>query len=239
LNNPMIAIVSSTLAPSAAPSHDGPRTNIEHSVRIDQTVETVCSLRDLGFSQIFIGDNSPIPPPADVLARLAPAVLYWYGHYPYRNKGLAEAFLLAALCDRLPDGAPIMKISGRYRASRNLVKELGDADLAGRFSPARVSELSTRAYAVRDRNFLRALMLGALDEMYAAPWRVVGPRSLLSLARKILIRPNDPFPYSDPPGGLEIAAVRWLVKQKATVRKLDELGVEGVLGSWINPPVKE
>lgn len=236
----MIAVISSTIAPSALPSHDGPRTNIDVEKRLAQTVESVRSLTALGFSEIYIADNSlTLPPSAEQL--LAPARLLRFGHFPYRNKGVAEALLLLALSEHLPPARPIMKLSGRYRAGLNLCDSLHDAALAGLFAAAGSSaeNLSTRAYAVRDRATFIRLLQGTLDELYASPWRVVGPRSLLSLVRRLLRSASDAYPYSDPLGSLEISAARWLKHSGLKIQKLEKLGIEGVLGSWINPAVQE
>jgi hypothetical protein len=237
----MIAVVSSTLTPSALPSHDGPRTNLDPLTRLEQTVASVCSLVALGAREIFIADNSTPAPSPETIAALAPARVFHFGHFPYRNKGVAEAFLLLALLPHLPANRPILKLSGRYRASLDLCAQLGDAPLAGLFTrpPGGVENLSTRAYAVREREFFARFLEGALDELYASPWRVVGPRSLLSVARRLLRASTDAVPYRDPKGSLEISAARWLARNRIAVRRLDQIGVEGVLGSWINPAVKE
>ena len=236
----MIAVLSSTIAPSTLPSHDGPRTNIDVEKRLAQTVESVRSLTALGFSDIYLADNSPaLPPSATQL--LAPARVFSFGHFPYRNKGVAEALLLLALAEHLPPDRPLMKLSGRYRAGLNLCDTLHGADLAGLFTGGgnTAENLSTRAYAVRDRDTFTRFLQGTLDELYASPWRVVGPRSLLSLARRLMRPASDVYPYSDPLGSLEISAARWLRHSGLKIRKLEKLGVEGVLGSWINPAVQE
>lgn len=237
----MIAVISSTISPSAQPGHDGPRTNIDAAIRLEQTAASVRSLLDLGFREIYLADNSTNPPDEKALSILSPARVRHFTHFPYRNKGIAEAFLLLALLPELPAGRPILKLSGRYRASRNLCEHLGNADLAGLFSqPAGgVENLSTRAYAVRDRDFFGRFLHGTLDELYASPWRVVGPRSLLNLFKRVVRPARDRHPYSDPPGSLEISAARWLKNENARVNRLEKIGVEGVLGSWINPEVRE
>jgi hypothetical protein len=236
----MLAVISSCLAPSPQPGHDGLRTNIPTETRIAQTVQSVTSLERLGFDEIYLADNSAEAPSANIIAQLAPARVFHFAHFPYRNKGVAEAHLLLALLPRLPEAKPIMKLSGRYRASIDLCAKLGGADLAGLFSgEGRVENLSTRAYAVRDRDFFQRLLLGTLDELYATPWRVVGPRSLLSLLRRVVMPRSDNYPYSDPLCSLEISAARWLERHQIAVTRLEKIGVEGVIGSWINPAVQE
>ena len=238
----MIAIVSSTIFPSILPGHEGERTNIDPTARLEQTVESIQSLVALGFSEIHVADNSHSPLEADVIKRLSPARVHWFGHYPYRNKGVAEAFLLLAVLPRLPTGQPLMKLSGRYRVSRNLCRELDRASLAGLFTvtpSGRLKSLSTRGYAVKDRAFLETFLHGTLNELYASAWRVVGPRSLLELVRRHLRPRLDNHPYSDPFGGLEIAAARWLDRHRIPVHRLDQIGVTGTIGCRTNSEINE
>jgi hypothetical protein len=238
----MIAVVSSTIFPSPLPGHDGARTNIDVTARLEQTVQSIQSLVALGFSEIHLADNSHAPLDAEVIKRLSPARVHWFGHYPYRNKGVAEAFLLLAVLPRLPVGQPLMKLSGRYCASRNLCRELDGASLAGLFTSSRSGRngsLSTRAYAVCDRAFFETFLHGTLNELYASAWRVVGPRSFLELVRRHLRPRHDEHPYSDPFGGLEIAAARWLDRHRIPVRRLDQIGVTGTIGCWTNPEINE
>jgi hypothetical protein len=238
----MIAVVSSTIFPSSMPGHDGARTNIDVGARLGQTVASIQSLVALGFTEIHVADNSPTPLEAEVIKRLSPARVWSFGHYPYRNKGVAEALLLLAILPQLPAGQPVMKLSGRYRASMNLCHELDGASLVGLFShyqAGRVKSLSTRAYAVRDRAFFETFLHGTLNELYASAWRVVGPRSLLELVRRHLRPRKDDYPYSDPLGSLEISAARWLNRERVTVRHLERIGVAGTLGCWTNPEINE
>jgi hypothetical protein len=227
----MIAVVSSCLAPSTESSHTGGRTNLSPEARLAQTGESVASLVRVGFEEIYLADNSESPPSAETIARLAPARVYHFGHFPYRNKGIAEVYLLLALTKHLPTDRPIMKLSGRYRASINLCAALGTQQVAGLLTKsARIENLSTRAYAVSDLQTFREFLEGSLNEIYAAPWRVVGPRSLLNFFRRNISSAPDPYLYRDPPVGLEIAAARWLARQRIPIARLDKIGVEGVLG---------
>lgn len=236
----MIGLISSTISPSELASHDGARTNLDPQTRLVQTIESVASLVKLGFTSIIVADNSANPLSEGDAALLAPATVMRFQHFPYRNKGIAEAFLLLAATQNLPANTPLMKLSGRYRASRNLAAQLETEDFIGRFGRSgRFEDVSTRAYATRDVDFFRRFISGALDEMYAAPWRVVGPRSLLALTRRVLRPKSDTYPYSDPKTSLELACARWLARTSSRIRRVEELGVEGVMGSWINPAVQE
>jgi len=236
----MLAVISSCLAPSLQPGHDGARTNISVETRLGQTRESIASLVRLGFDEIYLADNSEHAPSAAVIDQLAPARVFHFGHFPHRNKGVAEAYLLLALAPQLPAGRPIMKLSGRYRAAMNLCAKLEGNELVGLFNRSdNGTALSTRGYAVSGRDFLQRLLLGTLDELYASPWRVVGPRSLFSLARRVLAPGSDTYPYSDPRSSIEMCAARWLARHRVPVTRLDKIGIEGLLGSWINPLISE
>ncbi len=111
----MIAIVSSTIAPSALPSHDGTRTTFTPEQRLEHTRGTVASLVELGVNEIFIADNSAGGWLCGRERELAPARVLHFDHPPVRNKGIGEMWLLLGALPSLPEGLPILKISGRYR----------------------------------------------------------------------------------------------------------------------------
>ncbi len=229
----MIAVVSSTLCPSTLPYNAGAGTCSSPDIRLRQTVETVSSLVQLGFPSIFIADNAPTAPADGTREQLLPAQIRHFPHFPYRNKGIAEARLLLALCDHLPADVPVLKVSGRYRLSLNLCHELRGQAFAGLFIPGRLGleQISTRAYAVCDTSFLRRFLHGSLEEIYASPWRICGPRSLLGVLSQHLGKKSHPIDYSDPPAGIEICAARWLIKNHVAARRLPRIGVTGVIGS--------
>lgn len=236
----MIALVSSTVAPSQLPGHDGPRTNIAPEVRLEHTRGTIDSLLAAGITQIFITDNSPGDWLRQRVEKLRPARVLHFDQLPVRNKGLGEMWLLLAALEHLPADEPILKISGRYRIGPGspLLAAPGQ-DVVARVYGERQKEISTRAYVVRNREVAARLWPRMLDEIYAAQSRIVGPRSLLRLLRSSLQPGRDNFPYSDPPLSVEIAGWRAIRHLGLSLRVVDHLAVEGTLGSWINPEVKE
>ncbi len=236
----MIAVVSSTVAPSPLPGHDGPRTNIAPEVRLEHTRGTIDSLLAAGITQIVIADNSPGDWLRERVHLLQPARVLHFEQPPVRNKGVGEMWLLLGALSHLPANEPILKISGRYRIgpASPLLAPVGH-DVVARVYGSRLKEISTRAYVIRDREVAARLWPRMLDEIYAAPSRIRGPRSLLRLLRSSLRPQADHFPYSDPPVAVEIAGWRAIRHLGLSLRALDQIAVEGTLGSWINPEVKE
>lgn len=238
----MIAFVSSTVAPSTLPSHDGARTTLSPEVRLEQTRATVASLTAFGAREILIADNSPGAWLRDKAAVLAPARVICLDQPPIRNKGIGELWLLLGALSSLPEDQPILKISGRYRigAETQLALQEGD-DIAARVHRDGPSgEISTRCYLMRDRSVAARLWQRSLDEIYAERSRIVGPRSLVRIVSNSLNPGRDDFPYSDPNTlSLEQASLRAIRHLGLRLRAVGTLGVEGTLGSWTNPLVKE
>jgi hypothetical protein len=238
----MIAVVSSTVAPSSAPSHDGARTTLSPEVRLEQTRGTVDSLVARGITDILIADNSPGTWLRDRAASLSPARILCQRQPPVRNKGIGELWLLLGSLDELPEDQPILKISGRYRLGADSGLSLnGGEDVAAKvYRKGATGEISTRAYLVRNRSVAALLWERALDEMYAERSRIKGPRSLLRIVRNSLLPGDDAFHYSDPNTiSVEQAAYTAIGRLGLRLRPVENLDIEGTLGSWINPTVKE
>jgi hypothetical protein len=238
----MIAVVSSTVSPSRLPSHDGARTTLSPEVRLEQTQATVASLVAFGAKEIFIADNSPGTWLRDKAAALAPAHVVHFDQPPIRNKGIGELWLMLGVLASLPENRPILKISGRYKigAETELALQDGD-DIAAKIHRSGPSgEISTRCYLLRHKSVAERFWQRSLDELYAERSRIVGPRSLLRIVRNSMRPSGDDFPYSDPNSlSLEQASLRAIRHLRLQLRAVGNLGVEGTLGSWTNPLVKE
>lgn len=235
----MIAVVSSTIAPSAAPSHDGARTTFSPAERLAHTRGTVDSLLAAGIADILIADNSAGGWEDSWTTSLAPAKILTCVQPAYRNKGIGEMHLLLATLSRLPATGPVLKISGRYRIGpQSPLLRATDGDVVARvYQQGRRREISTRAYLMRDRSVADKLWRRTLEEMYRQPNRIVGPRSLLAFARRIFRGPTgDP---KDPVASVELAAYAALRHLGLRLAAVDHLAVEGILGSWTNPEIKE
>lgn len=237
----MIAIVSSTVAPSALPSHDGARTTLTPEVRLEHTQGTIASLVALGAREIFIADNSSGHWLRDRAAALAPAQLLSFSQPPIRNKGIGEMWLLLGALGSLPENEPILKISGRYRVGPATGLRLREGDeVAGKvYVHGRVRSLSTRCYLMRDRAVASRLWERTLDEIYAEHARIHGPRSLLRIIQSSLRPGRDHFHYSDPDTAVETAIYNAIRHLPLRLHEVGHLDVDGILGSWINPIVKE
>lgn len=237
----MIAIISSTVAPSTLPSHDGARTTLTPEVRLEQTQDTIASLVTLGAKEIFIADNSAGNWLHDRAAALAPARLLSFSQPPIRNKGIGEMWLLLGALESLPENEPILKISGRYCVGPATGLRLRDGDdVAGKvYLHGRVRSLSTRCYLMRDRKVAAQLWEKTLDEIYAEQARIHGPRSLLRILQSSLRPRRDRLRYGDPTAAVETAVYNAIRYLPLRLHEIEHLDVEGILGSWINPVVKE
>jgi hypothetical protein len=236
-----VAVVSSTVAPSALPNHDGPRTSLSPEVRLEQTRGTVASLVAQGVQEIIIADNSPGNWLRDRASVLGPARVLHLDQPPIKNKGLGELWLLLSALGELPADRPILKISGRYRVGTPTDLALvGDDDIAARVPADSPNEISTRCYLMRSKAVAARLWPRALDEFYADQCRIVGPRSLLRIVRNSIWPLEDSFQYSDPNTlSLEQASMRAIRHLGLRLRNVPNVNVEGILGSWGNPPIKE
>lgn len=237
----MIAIVSSTVAPSALPSHDGARTTLTPEVRLEHTQGTVASLVALGVKEIFIADNSAGNWLRDRAAALAPARILSFSQPPIRNKGIGEMWLLLGALEALPENEPILKISGRYRVGPATELKLREGDdVAGKvYLHGRVHSLSTRCYLMRNRAVAARLWERTLDEIYAEAARIHGPRSLLRILQSSLQPGRDRLRYGDPAAAVETAVYNAIRHLPLRLREVQHLAVEGIMGSWINEVVKE
>ena len=237
----MIAVVSSCVAPSTLPSHDGARTTLSPEVRLEHTRDTIDALLALGVKDILIADNSAGTWLIDRAADLAPARLFPFTQPPFCNKGVGEMWLLLGMLPHLPDNEPIMKISGRYRVGPATELKLREGDdVAGKvYRHGRVLSLSTRCYLIRNRAVAQRLWMRTLDEMYAEHARVHGPRSLWRMAKDSLFPARDLFRYADPDSAVETAIHHAIRRLPLRLNAVEFLDVQGILGSWINPEVKE
>ena len=228
-----VAVISSTIAPSALEHYGGNHSRWSPAERLEQTRASIRSLLDLGIEEIHLADNSGANWRTGTEDALRPAHVQVFSHYQYRNKGLSEIQLLLAALPRLPTDRPIVKLSGRYRLSRRLDQELGDADFVTReASGLRLlrCHMDTVAYTVRDVSVLERFLRETRRDVFGFPARVVGPGSLLRIVRNSLFPRQDSYPYDDPVGDIEHAA--WRAKRKCGYRThaLASLGVEGFGG---------
>jgi hypothetical protein len=237
----MIAIVSSTIAPSSVPSHDGERSNIPPATRLMHTKETIASLLAMGVQRIYLADNSPGTWVRERAAELAPAQLLFFEHPPIRNKSIGEIWLLLGALESLPENEPILKISGRYRIGVDTALRLREGDdVVGRvYRHGRNHTLSTRCYLMRNRAVAAQLWERTVDEIYADAARIHGPRSLWRIVRNSLNPSGDSLRYSDPGISLETATYRAIRNLSLQLNRVDYLAVQGIIGKWGNEAISE
>ncbi|MEM6821189.1 MAG: hypothetical protein AAF558_04450 [Verrucomicrobiota bacterium] len=237
----MIALLSSTLSPPDTPLYGGNRKSLSDQERLVQTQESIDSLRKLGFSEIFIADNSPKQLPSETITALSTAKLLSIPQYPFHNKGLNEAYLLLSALPFLPNALPLIKLSARYSVNRNLINELSSYDLAAKIeTPSRGPALmSTRYYAVKNKDVLERLLSEALRLAYRLPFQVVGPRSLLQQITRILFPKKDTYPYHDPTYSLEHVCALALESSGISIKQCNTLGVQGTVAGETRNRISE
>jgi hypothetical protein len=237
----MIGLVSSTIFPSTAPTHEEVRSWISPNERLEQTRETIKSLVDVGVSEIYLADNSGDEWVPEVSDLLKPARVFVFNHYQYRNKGISEIYLLLSMLNQLPANVPILKISGRYQLTRSISEKLGDADFAVKFykDTRFKTSISTRCYMVKNKELYKSFLENSLREVYAYPFRIVGPRSFIRVLVHGLLHNLESYPFHDPRVSIENAGARVLQSHRYKYNEIPTLGVKGLVGAFVNNYIVE
>src|SRR5438067_432156 len=144
-------IITSSIFPSAATLYGTTPDLLDPTQRLEQTKATIRSLVVLGYSTIYLADNSGKRWKHGTEEELSPAVVLHFDQHQFANKGITELYLLQAALPHLPVGVPIVKVSGRYQLHRRLDTELDDVDFVFKLHKRfrNYSYVSTIAYAVR------------------------------------------------------------------------------------------
>ena len=236
----MIGLVSSTLFPSAKPTLEGARSAFSPDERIAQTRQTLESLRRAGIERIFVADNSDASHASRANEALPGAQVLSLPCHPFPNRGLNELILLLSALPSVPAGEPVLKISGRYRLAPSFsLPEWNGARAIFKgydFQSSR-GRVSTRCYAVKERDLLEPLLELALTELFVRPYRVVGPRSFA----RALAGADPTDPRLGPTTSIEFAMACALKRGRLPVRIVDgAIGLEGeVAGVPTRDPVSE
>jgi hypothetical protein len=227
----MIAIISSTIYPSALTTRDGVRSWNTPESRLEQTQKTIQSLVDCGISDIYLADNSGKNWLDTTDALLKPAKVYVFNHHQYHNKGISELYLLLSILEFIPSNEPIVKISGRYFINGNPFQDTFDYDLQikiyqyGLFS----SLMSTRCYWVKNKEIYELFLRQTLRESFAYPSRIIGFGSLARIIYNSIFPGSDEYPYDDPKCSIELASARVLKIFKYKKFEINVLGIEGLV----------
>jgi hypothetical protein len=83
-----------------------------------QTIQSIKSLKSVGYEKIFILDNSGSRWcyersifPNDVKMKI-------FNHYQFKNKRISEIYMILSFIKEIPKKTPIVKLSGRYKVSK-------------------------------------------------------------------------------------------------------------------------
>ena len=237
----MIAVISSTIYPPSLPTYDGQRTCLSPEERIEQTQKTIESLVNLGISEIYLADNSGENWVLNNDKSLKYVKIHIFSQYQYKKKGISELYLLLNILEYIPSNKPILKISGRYTLNKNIINNIGDADLAGRLYRHSLvnSSMSTRCYLVKNKDIFAIFLKRTLREVYAYPSRIVGPRSFVRILHNSLFPSKDNYPSDDPTGSIEGAAARVLHLFNYKFNNIEPLGIQGFVAGNPNDLLKE
>jgi hypothetical protein len=163
---------------------------------------------------------------------LEPARVQLFEHFQFQNKGISELFSLLSGIHVLPRDLPIVKLSGRYIASKRLEAELGTNDFVVKYDHVGSKawrSISTVSYAVKDRVVYEKFLKRVLREAYAYQGRIFGFRSFLRIALNAFHIRLD-FPYESPIIQLEMASALVLRREGYRIKSVDDLGITGICG---------
>lgn len=230
----MISIVTSTLKPIKYSLF----TNQE---RLKQTLHTLERLTEIGFDEIYLLDNSPIPTSELGIQPFGNVKVVHKSQYSFNNKSLNEALLILNNLSVIPDNTPIFKISARYFPNKNfditnnihlIQKEF--VGVGYTFEKA-TSAFSTRAYFVRDKSVLETTLVLAIEEMISYSKGIHGLKSMLQ-AFYSYFKTHIGVNYQL---SLEQSFAR-ILKSKRNFHLLKRINVEGYLaGSGYNDFISE
>ncbi|MFA6276968.1 MAG: hypothetical protein WC622_09475 [Pedobacter sp.] len=220
----MIAIVTSCIHPKEMSTITRSFFSLEE--RELQTIHTLNRLKEVGFKQIILADNS-----FDYdFSRLKSAVdnvkIIHLKQYQFLNKSINEILILLAVMDEIPENTKIFKISGRYFPSENFSMEMNQAidfKVKGFEFDTKKAVITTRGYFVRNKEIYEEFLLYCLNEIYSYPYRVVGLGSLIKFIKEFFSASLKKIPTVS----IEFAAARALKKGHYTYELSDNLHIEG------------
>ncbi len=223
----MIAIITSTIFPEAATIKTSYRESISCNDRLVQTIQTIKSLTDHNFSEIYLFDNSGFKWDKKVESQLQPAKIIKFNTFQFDNKGLSELYMLLHGLSVIPNDIPILKISGRYLLNDKVNEELLRLNqFAGKFNK---DTISTRAYYFSSKNIMYEVLYAALNYMYAYKHKIVGFRSLFNVIKNAFFN-NKNTSFYDTSISIEKGMYNAIKSSKIKTYKLPKINVSGVSG---------
>ncbi len=201
--------------------------------RLDQTIQTVESLRSIGIADVRLADNSGKRWILGTEDRFPGVTIYRSDPFQMQNKGINELQMLIDVAENLPPGIPILKISGRYRLAANITHELGSCDFAARILREKGLRpyMHTSCYIVRNRDLFKDFLMHTLYEQYAYYSRIVGLRSLARITINSLAPRWRRFQFMDPPEPIEFAAAQALLRYRYRVKRIPYVIAIGKAGA--------
>lgn len=234
-------IVTSTIFPKAVPSKLVSVFSPEE--RLSQTIETVESLKKLGYQKIYLFDNSGTGYQSQLENAIQGVIVKTFDHFQFDNKGISEAFLLLAGLQLVSDNNPVMKISGRYSLEAPLAPDFGDFDLAAKFYEHKDRKLffretmATRCYCCKNKVVFEKFIREMLEQIYAYPSRIYGIGSIWRLLTNQ--RSKRSYSFLNSNLSVEAASVSAIRALKLSVCRLEAIGLVGQAGTFSNLNIRD
>lgn len=192
----MIALITSTIIPEAY-------SFFSIDDRYLQTINTINNLKNVGFREIYLIDNSIYTIDDDRLksSSVNDIKIIHCPQYTFNNKGVNEALLILNNIHHLPDNEPIFKISGRYSPTNQfnipkLLEDLGSEEIlgVGFIGNSKKAHFNTRAYLVENKRSLEGILILAVEEMIGFSRGINGFYGWLNLL-KTVFKPQIGSPF--------------------------------------------
>lgn len=227
----MIAAITSTIFPENLSSNGTLRNVLSPAERLQQTLQTIESLKLFGFDQIFLFDNSGDKWESSIDSNFAEINLVKVDTYQFANKGINEVLLLLQNLKFMPENVPILKISGRYRLLWDIKPELDGYDLAVRYFKTTAGRFTmhTSCYLIKNKNTYERLLKASLEEHYAEHARVQNKQALTRFVRNNLLKKGTNF--SDPPLPIEFAFASAVRLCNLKYKSIQKNICEGIAGA--------
>lgn len=220
----MIAIVTSCIHPKEMPNITRSFFTLEE--REQQTIHTLKRLREVGFKQIILADNSFDYDFSKLKLLINDVQVIHLKQYQFTNKSINEILILLSVLDQVPADTKIFKISGRYFPAESFMMEMPetvDFKVKGFEFDTKKAVITTRGYFVRNKAIYEEFLLNCLNEIYSYPYRVVGLGSLLKFIKEFI----KPSLKKMPNVSVEFAAARTLKNGHFSYQLTDHLHIEG------------
>ena len=220
----MIAVITSCINPKKMTSTTRSFFSLEE--RELQTINTLKKLKEVGFKQIILADNSYEYDFSKLGSAIDDVQIIRLQQYQFANKSINEILILLSILDYIPAGTKIFKISGRYFPVANFKLDMNDTvdfKVKGFDFGGRKPVISTRGYFVRNKVVYEEFLLACLNEIYSYPYRVVGLRSFWRFINEFF----KPKLKTSSNISVEFAAARVLKRGPFNFQLVDNLNIEG------------